>query len=186
MLPAADPAKFPVPARITVEDFHRISELGIYGKNAQLIRGVIFQKPPMSPLHRKISQRLHDEIYELRLPGFLVWRENPLTLRDSEPLPDLAVIAGTASDFDLRHPSTAELIVEVAVSSAIADREMAAIYAEAGVKEYWIVLPIERQVEVQRRPSSGQYRERQIFVEGEEIVCAALPPIRVSLGALFA
>lgn len=54
------------------------------------------------------------------------------------------------------------------------------------MKEYWIVLPTERQVEVHRRPSGGQYRERQIFVEGEEIVCAALPAIRVLLRALFA
>ena len=66
-------------------------------------------------------------------------------MRDSEPLPDVCVVAGNVSDFDHRHPSTAELVIEVAVTTAVADREKAAIYAEAGVKEYWIVLPTERQ-----------------------------------------
>jgi Uma2 family endonuclease len=109
-----------------------------------------------------------------------------LTLADSEPLPDLAVIAGKSADFDDRHPSTAELVVEVAVTTVEADREKAAIYAEAGVKEYWIVLPAEQQVEVYRGPSGGHYRDRGVFRQGEEIVCVPLPAIRVSLATLFA
>ena len=40
----ADSAVAPTLTRISVEDFHRISELGIYGKRAELIRGVVFQK----------------------------------------------------------------------------------------------------------------------------------------------
>src|SRR4051812_39803896 len=104
-------------ARITVEDFHRISELGIYGKRAELIRGVVFEKPPMSPLHRDTSTWLRDYIYDLHLPGCLVLQEAPLTLRDSEPIPDVIVVAGTRDDFRSRHPSTAELVIEVAVTS---------------------------------------------------------------------
>ena len=186
MQQVASLAKLPVLARITVEDFHRMSELGIYDERAELIRGLVFAPPPMSPLHRWISQLLHDHIYGLAIPGCLVWRENPLTLHDSEPRPDLAVIAGEQSDFRDRHPSTAELVIEVAVTTLEADPDKVAIYAEAGVKEYWIVLPIEQQVEVYREPSDGQYRGRQVFREKDEIVCTAQPAIRVSLATLFA
>ena len=179
-------AHAPALTRISVEDFHRISELGIYDKRAELIRGVVFQKPPMSPLHFTASKRLHERLLALQLPGVTVRHEGPLTLRDSEPLPDLAIVAGSDADFSQRHPTTAELIIEVAVSSVTKDREMAAIYAEAGVKEYWIVLPEERRVEAHRRCEGGVYRERQIFAGEEEIACAALPAVRVSLSALFA
>src|SRR4051812_16153182 len=134
---AGDLPTLPALARITVEDFHRISELGIYDKRAELIRGVVFAPPPMSPLHRKTSKRLYDGFVELRLPGCTVFTEAPLTLRDSEPLPDVFIVAGDVSEFDDRHPSTAELVIEVAVTTVDADREKAAIYAEAGVKEYW-------------------------------------------------
>ena len=140
----------------------------------------------MSPWHRDAATWLRDYLYDLHLPGCVVLQEAPLTLRDSEPIPDVAVVAGSRADFRHRHPTTAELIIEVAVSSVTKDREMAAIYAEAGVKEYWIVLPEERRVEAHRRCEGGVYRERQIFAGEEEIACAALPAVRVSLPALFA
>jgi Uma2 family endonuclease len=176
----------PALTRISVEDFHRISELGIYDKRAVLIRGVVFQKPSMSPLHFTVSKRLHEQLLALQLPGVTIRHEGPLTLRDSEPLPDLAIVAGADADFSQRHPTTAELIIEVAVSSVAADREMAAIYAEAGVKEYWIVVPEERRVEAHRRPEDGVYRERQIFAGQEQIASTALPAVRVGLRTLFA
>ncbi len=186
MHPTAALANAPALTRITVEDFHRIAELGIYDKRAELIRGVVFQKPLMSPLHRDTSTWLRDYLYDLRLPGCVVLQEAPLTLRDSEPIPDVMVVAGSRADFRHRHPTTAELIIEVAVSSAAADREMGALYAEAGVKEYWIVLAEERRVEAHRRCESGVYRERQIYVGAEEIACTALPAVRISLPVLFA
>jgi Uma2 family endonuclease len=179
-------AHAPALARISVDDFHRIAELGIYDKRAELIRGVVLQKPPMSPLHFTASKRLHELLLALQLPGVTVRHKGPLTLRDSEPLPDLAIVAGSDADFGHRHPTTAELIIEVAVSRVAKDRALAEVYAEAGVKEYWIVLPEERRVEVHRRCEGGVYREQQIFAGEEEIACAALPAVRISLSALFA
>jgi Uma2 family endonuclease len=172
-------------ARFTVEEFHRLSELGIYDERAELIRGVVFEALRKSPLQCVISHRLYDRIFALRLPGCTVFAGTPLTLRDSEPLPDVSIVAGDVSEFDHRHPSTAELVIEVAVITVDADREKAGIYAEAGVKEYWIVLPVERQVEVYRQPRGGKYEAREIFTQGE-IVCSVLPAIRVSLAKLFA
>ena len=57
---------------------------------------------------------------------------------------------------DCGHPTTAELVVEVAVSSAVVDRENASLYADAGVPEYWIVLGELGQVEVCRQPVRRQ------------------------------
>jgi Uma2 family endonuclease len=75
-----------------------------------------------------------------------------LTLADSEPEPDISVTRGQESDFASAHSTTAELAVEIAVPSPALDRENASLYAEAGVKEYWIILGKERKVEVYRRP----------------------------------
>ena len=62
---------------------------------------------------------------------------------------------------------------------------MAALYAEAGVEEYWIVLPVERRVEVYRRPQDGSSLDRAV-VEGDTVVtCGSLPAIRVRLAELF-
>ncbi len=173
-------------ARVSVEDFHRMTELGVYGKRAELLRGIVFEKPAVSPLHQKISKRLYDRLLTLDLPDCSIRHESPLTLSDSEPISDVAVASGRDSDFDERHPSTAELVIEVAVLSEALDRENAPLYAEAGVKEYWIVLAARRQVEVYRRPEDGEYRERRLYANDEIIECSGLPTIRISLRELFA
>ena len=88
-------------------------------------------------------------------------------------------------DYWSSHPATAMLVIEIAISTATFDREKAALYAEAGVEEYWIVLPVERRVEVHRRPATGAYLERSI-VEGDiTLTCASVPSVSVRLGELF-
>jgi Uma2 family endonuclease len=114
-----------------------------------------------------------------------VRQDGPLTLRESEPRPDVAVLAGTDEDFEEAHPTTALLVIEVAVTSEALDRGMAAIYAEAGVQEYWIALAAKKQVEVYREPAGSDYRERRLYAADEELICAKLPAIRMQLAELF-
>ena len=92
---------------------------------------------------------------------------------------------GTERDFSSAHPTTAELVVEVAASSALLDRENASLYAEAGVSEYWIVLGQEHQVEVYRRPVNGHYLEQRFVALDGVLDCATLPKVRVKVSDLF-
>ena len=128
---------------------------------------------------------MYDLLFRLVPAGFIVWREDPLTLADSEPEPDVAVVKGVSEDFDDSHPRTAELVVEVAVSSAALDREMAALYAEAGVVEFWIVVVPERQVEVYRKPLQGRYTEKRVYRSDETIECVGVPGVRVCVSEIF-
>jgi Uma2 family endonuclease len=118
--------------------------------------------------------------------GFTARLEQPLTLADSEPEPDVSVVRGQDSDFKAAHPTTAALVVEIAVSSADLDRELASLYAEAGVDEYWIVLGHERAVEVYRLPVNGSYQEKTVLGAGAALVCSSVEGVAVSLEELFA
>jgi Uma2 family endonuclease len=106
-------------------------------------------------------------------------------LADSEPEPDISVVRGAESDFDERHPNTAELVIEVAVSSAALDRENASLYAEAGVKEYWIVLALERRVEVYLCPERGRYREMHLLDQHDTLKCASINEIQIPVAEVF-
>ena len=97
----------------------------------------------------------------------------------------MSSLDGCAGWCNEAHPRTAELVVEVAVSSAALDREGATMYAEAGVKEYWIVLAPERHVEVYRQPVGGIYQEKKLFRIGETIDCSTVPGVRVRVSELF-
>lgn len=170
---------------LSVAEYHRLDEFNARGRRTELIRGIVIEKMSKSPLHAAIAKRLDDLLLASLPPGLVVRREDPLTLADSEPEPDIAVVPGTEAEFFQAHPHTAELVVEVAVSSPALDRENATLYAEAGVKEYWIVLGASRQIEVYRRPENGAYRQRRVHAEGEVIECGSVPGFRLKVGGLF-
>jgi Uma2 family endonuclease len=172
-------------SRLTVEEYHRLDEFNENGRRTELIRGIVIEKMSKSPLHRTLSTILFRLLALQVTKGLSIWKEEPLTLADSEPEPDISIVLGTEKDFTESHPTTAELAVEVAVSSASLDRENAALYAEAGVKEYWIVLGGERTVEVYRQPVGGKYQRMQIYKSGETIACTCLPGVQVQLSELF-
>jgi Uma2 family endonuclease len=68
----------------------------------------------------------------------------------------VAVVAGIPDDHLDAHPSTAALVIEVADSSLRLDRRFkAAIYARAGLPEYWIVNLVDPALEVHRDPRSS-------------------------------
>lgn len=170
---------------LSVQEYHRLGEYNEHGRRTELIRGVLIEKVSQSPLHRIIASILYDRLSKQTPTGFSVWKEEPLTLRDSEPEPDLSITTGEKLVCSAAHPTTAELVIEVAVSSPVLDRENAALYAEAGVKEYWIVLGAERQIEVYRRPQQGRYHEKHLFGPDEVLECAAVPGVRLRASELF-
>lgn len=171
---------------LTVEEYHRLDEFNEHGRRTELIRGIIIEKMSKSPLHRTVASLLY-KLLLARLPkGYSVWKEEPLSFEDSEPEPDISVTRGGESDFSAAHPTTAELVVEIAVSSAALGRENASLYAEAGVKEYWIVLGTERRIEMYRRPVSGRYQETRVFAAQDIIECSNVPELRFAVSELFA
>ena len=172
-------------SRFSVEEYHRLDEFNEHGRRTELIRGLVIEKMSKSPLHRTIASRLYRLLLAQLPADYCVWKEEPLTLADSEPEPDISVTRGREGDFVAAHPATAELVVEIAVSSPALDRESASLYAEAGVKEYWIVLAPEQQVEVYRQPRNGRYQQSQVLRAGDRLECAILPSLRLGVSDLF-
>ena len=135
----------------------------------ELLEGVIIKKMTKSPFHT-YSLNLLYKFFSARLPeGYLIRKEDPLTLSASEPEPDLAIVKGTLQDFKIAHPNHAELVIEVAISSLDLDHKKTEIYAAAGITEYWIIIPAEKKVEVYSNPMAGKYEIVTVYGENESI-----------------
>src|SRR2546429_52621 len=115
---------------LSVQDYHRLGEHNENGRRTELIRGILIQKMSKSPLHSFLAKRLYDQIARVLPNGFVVRREDPITLSDSEPEPDIAVVRGAEADPFEAHPTTAALVIEVAVCNPALDRENTSLYAE--------------------------------------------------------
>ncbi|MGQ9880607.1 MAG: Uma2 family endonuclease [Armatimonadota bacterium] len=109
---------------------------------------------------------------------------SPLSLGESEPEPDVAIVPGEPGDYRDTHPTTAVLVAEVAPSLLEYDRQVKGLlYAGANIPEYWLVNLEERCVEVYRDPTPEiGYRWRRIYTSGETLSCLQKPdsPINVS------
>ena len=170
---------------ISVQTYHWMQQQGLVPGRAELIRGVIVEKMSKSPLHTGLTGHLWEVL--LRGAGHQCWvrKEDPLTLADSEPEPDVSIVSGRREDYADHHPSTAELVVEVSVTTESADRAMLPAYAAAGVREVWLVLAGKQQVERYSAPAGGHYAGFVVFHAGETLLSTVLGDFSLPLSELF-
>ncbi|HEY5893696.1 MAG TPA: Uma2 family endonuclease [Chthoniobacterales bacterium] len=171
---------------IDLRTYHWMGEQGLVDKQTELLRGVIVEKMSKSPLHENLVDELHERLSAIVGPGYWTRKEAPLTLADSEPEPDITVVPGQRADYRFTHPKTACLAIEVAISSTEIDREKAAIYAEAGISEYWLVIPSSGTVEVNTGPMNGVYAQKDVFQLGQSVTSVQFPAFTVKLDEFFA
>ena len=170
---------------ISVETYHWMIEHDMVPQRAELIRGVIVEKASKSSVHEFLAKRLYDRLLRAPGDGWHLRKEGPVTLRDSEPEPDISVVRGAEEDFRHSHPCTAALVVEVAVSSETSDREMIKAYAEAGVEECWLVLARKREIECYSRPAAGAYQQLRCLGVEDTLTSAVLPGVSITVASLF-
>ena len=156
-------------------------------RRVELLGGEIVEMSPETPLHYVTAKR--DAKYlETLLAGKAEVRFNgPITLPDSEPEPDIAIVRLPDTAYLDRHPGPEDIfwIIEVANTSLKKDLDLkAAIYAAAGILEYWVLDLANQQVTVFRQPQAGQYLEKQIVREGS-LTPVAIAAVSVSVKRLF-
>jgi Uma2 family endonuclease len=115
--------------------------------------------------------------------------QSAITLAESEPEPDFAIVRGDETAYLARHPTAADigLVVEVSDSTLPGDRDdKGRIYARAGIPSYWIVNLINRQVEVYTAPSGPgpdpHYTQRADYRAGDtlSLLLAGATPVQVA------
>jgi len=170
---------------LSVAAYRALGEAGLIPKETELLYGQVYHKMSKSPYHSALVRRFLKLLRKASLPGRFVTSEQPITCEHSEPEPDIAVVRGTEEDFWDEHPRTAELVVEICVTSHDFDREKLEAYATAGVKECWLVLGPERQIEVFRGPQKGRFTQTTIVGPGGKVQCTTVPEFELDLDALF-
>ena len=136
-------------------EYDRLVALGVFhGEPIELIGGQLVVAEPQYPYHASAISAADYALRAVLPPGWIVRVQAPVSLDDeSEPEPDLAVVAGRPADYREAPPARPVLAVEVAESSLDFDRQQkSSLYARAGVADYWIVNLVDRVLEVYRDP----------------------------------
>lgn len=183
------------PVRWTFEQYQKLVAQGWFeGRRVELIRGEIIEMTSMLHPHWFAGEKSEDAIRAAFGFGFRVVVQKPLHLPiDSAPEPDIAVIAGALQDFQTDFPTTAVLVLEISSTTLHYDRTTkAALYAAAGIAEYWVLNLKDRKLEVMRspvklaRPRLGfDYDKKIVLSERQSIAPLAAPGYKIKVADLL-
>ncbi|MEG5082217.1 Uma2 family endonuclease [Microcoleus sp. AT8-B4] len=173
--------------RLSIEQYHAIIQAGILtdDDSVELLEGWLVFKMPKNPPHRVTTRLVRTALENILPPGWYVDSQEPITLSNSEPEPDIVVVRGDTRQYLDRHPGAEDiaLIIEVSDTTLQRDRTVKKrIYARAGIAIYWIVNLVEGLVDVYSQPiaevEQPDYSQRldfgrsaviPIIIEGREI-----------------
>lgn len=171
-----------------------------FEERVELIKGKIMQMAAPSRVHQQVTTnlivllgnsmrhspcKLYPAPFDVRLPHFSQKKNKDVV---TVVQPDLCVICDPSKLDDRGCIGAPDIVVEI-LSPGNSKREMKdkfVLYEESGVREYWIVSPIEKSIQVFRLNEQGAYYGIRPFIEDEDLITPILPGLNVPLKEVFA
>lgn len=171
-----------------------------FEERVELFKGRILKMGAPNTKHQQVSRELgriisnflHKQKCQVFIAPFDVRLPVKNRKKDDEiktvVQPDLCVICDE-SKIDTRGCCGApDLVIEI-LSPGNNNKEVRLkheLYEEAGVKEYWLVYPIEENIAVFLLNDKGKYNGAKIYAGTETIKCTAVPGLTINAWAIFA
>lgn len=179
--------------QFTLDQYQRMIEAGVFDeaeyRRLELLRGEIVPMSPIGVPHFRMVNILNRwSTSSTSSDEAEVSVQNPIFVppNHSAPEPDLAWLrAKDYTGYPL--PEDVLLVIEVADTTLRKDTDVkAAIYAEGGVVDYWVVDLVGEVVLVHRDPRDGQYRAITTAHGDDEISPLSHPSAVLNVGETFA
>ncbi len=158
-------------------------------RHVELISGDIVEMAPEGEPHAYSSDEAGEYLMYLLGDRAKIRQAKPvtLTLHNSEPEPDIAVVERLGRDYRQHHPYPENIfwLIEYADSSLKKDLEVKTqIYAAVGIPEYWVVNLKTMTLVVLRSPTQDGYQSQEIL-RGGSLRPLAFPDIEIEVSRLL-
>lgn len=154
----------------SVADYQHMRELGILDhRRCELINGEIWDMAPEGEFHRFVNHRGVNYLREMMKGKAEVFEAHPITLADSEPEPDIAIVRLPDTRYLKHHPYPEDIywLVEVADTTLTYDLDTKRkLYAASGIKEYWVINVADRQLTVFRDLQKSEFLTQNVVSDG--------------------
>ena len=164
----------------TLKEYNHMIEAGVFEgePRIELIRGEVVEMAALGPKHLVCVARLSRLLSELLGRAAHVWVQSSIQLppQASSPEPDIFLLKWRDDDYAGKRPAPDDvlLVIEVANTSLDYDRNVKTVlYAEAGIREMWIVNLQEDSVEVYSQPIGGEYKRVHVATRDGELALPA-------------
>ncbi len=178
-----------ITAKWTIDEYHQLVESGVLDdRQVELLNGIIVEMPPEGMPHAVYCT---DAVEYLRrsLGNRAAVREaHPITLpNDSEPEPDIAIVAAPNRQYLAHHPYPADIFWLIEYSNTTLAKDLndkKRIYAEAGIVEYWVVNLQSSELIIFRDVEIDNYRSELTLSTGN-ISPISFPDLQIEVTKLF-
>lgn len=170
-----------------------------FEERLELFRGKIFKMGAPNTKHQQVSSNLHVEIgsylknkpcmvftapYDVRLPVMNKKKDNEIT---TVLQPDLGIVCDLAKIDEKGVIGAPDFVVEIlSPGNPIKEiRHKYELYEEAGVKEYWVISPVEENIIAYRLNSAGRFEVYKILIPGDVVSLLAVPGLQINIADIF-
>ena len=172
----------------SLSDYHKMIEAGILSdRRVELILGDIIQMSPEGPLHCYINHRAVTYLRSLLKQSAVVREAHPITLSDSEPEPDIAIVRSPDRLYLNHHPNAEDIYWLIEIADTTLNKDLGIkkkVYAQAGIAEYWVIDLSSLTLKVFLNPTEEDYQTRYNYQDGI-VSPQAFPEIEIMVKRLL-
>jgi Uma2 family endonuclease len=155
----------------SIKEWHKLVDSGMLeGKKVELLEGEIVTMSPEKPIHSSRIVKIADYLRDI-LRGVAQVREaHPVTLDNSEPEPDIAIVRINENYYESRHPYPEDIywLIEISNKTLKIDLEVKSkIYARNGISEYWVIDLTRKKLVLHAQPVNNSYSKIIEIVDGK-------------------
>ena len=181
------------PAKLSLDEYLRMVETGIFSrwgkKRVELINGEIREMSPIGNPHEEVLTDLTEWSYRKAGRGVKIRVQCSVRLSPSQSAPEPDLVWAIRRQYLREKPGPDDilLVVEIADSSLALDTgEKALLYAEAGIRDYWVVNLRDRNIEVRRDPGPDGFQSLAVLSGNDELRPLACPDALLVPATLWA
>lgn len=173
----------------TTERYYQAIDAGLFvDESVELLRGDLVVMARESIAHAYYTSEVGDYLRKLLGDRALISERHPITLpNNSEPEPDLAIAQPLGREYLEHHPYPENIFWLIECSQATLSKDLTEkkeIYAEAGIKEYWVIDLKNQQLIVFRNLLNQAYKTELTLTSGF-ISTIAFPELQISVSTLL-
>ena len=172
----------------SIDEWHELVNSGVLeGKPVELLEGDIVEMSPEGIEHSYTNDSVVKYLRSILANLADVKESHPITLDNSEPEPDIAIVQLPETRYRTHHPYPQDIywLIEVSDRTLKKDLEQKIItYARNSIPEYWVIDLKHKKLIVHTYPQNNSYTKTTEYLSGV-VTSQAFPNIEIGLDKLL-
>ena len=172
----------------SIEEWHELVNSGLLeGKPVEFLEGEIIEVSPEGIEHSYTNDSVVKYLRKV-LSGLADVREShPITLDNSEPEPDIAIVGLPETIYRNHHPYPEDIYWLIEISNRTLTKDLGQkiiTYARNGIPEYWIIDLVNKKLIIHTQVQNNSYAQVTEYQMGT-VSPMAFPDIQIALEQLL-